>query len=111
MTQNRNKLIEHLIGNLSNSIVHSILERSYDLHKDKYNKESTSSFQKANTYRDKINPIGKQLPNLDIDCIKSKLKSKISSELVKRIALNYKNINLSLIDSEIDSALKKLNIT
>ncbi len=110
MTQNRNKLIEHLIGNLSNSIIHSILEKSYDLHKDKYNKESVSSFQKAIIYRNKINPISKPLPDADVEYVKSKLKNKITSELLKRIALNYKNINLSLIDQEVDKALKDLQI-
>jgi len=110
MTQNRNKLLDLLIGNLSNSIVHSILEKSYDLHKDKYKKESISSLQKSIIYRSKINPLNKPLPDTDIEYIKSKLKNKITSELLKRIALNYQNINLSLIDPEINSTLKKLNI-
>ena len=110
MTQNRNKLLDLLIGNLSNSIIHSILGKSCDLHKDKYNKESISSLQKSIIYRNKINPTSKPLLDADAEYIKPRLKNKITSELLKRIALNYQNINLSLIDPEINSTLKKLNI-
>jgi len=41
MTQNRNKLIELFIGNISNSIVHEVLERAVieDFMADKYRKE------------------------------------------------------------------------
>ena len=41
MTQNRNKFIEIFIGNISNAIVHEILEKSIkqDFLVDKYRKE------------------------------------------------------------------------
>jgi len=107
---NKSKLIDNLIGNLSNSIIHSILEKSFDMHKDRYKKESLTSLNISINYRNKINPIDKPLNINDIEYIKSKLKSKVSSELLKRITLGYKNLNLSDIDAEISACLKKLKI-
>jgi len=46
MTQNRNKLIRLFISNLSNSIVHTILEQAINREEiaDKYRKELNNSF-------------------------------------------------------------------
>ena len=59
MVQNRNKLINLLIGNISNSVVHDILENAIDNEEiaNKYEKELTTSFKIAKKYREKINPI------------------------------------------------------
>ena len=58
MTQNRKKLISLLIGNLTNAIVHEILELSINKEEliSKYRKELVTSFQIAKKYREKINP-------------------------------------------------------
>ena len=70
MTQNRNKLIDIFIGNLTNSIVHTILEKAVkedkDYLADKYRKELITSFEIAKRYRDKINPVNMPLPEKDI---------------------------------------------
>ena len=49
MVQNRNKLIELFVGNLSNSIVHEILERavSFKWLVDKYDKEMLKAFNSS----------------------------------------------------------------
>ncbi len=110
MAQNRNKLIELLISNLSNSIVHSILEKSIDKEElsEKYRKELVNSFEIAKRYREKINP--KEQPLLkDSSYIKDKLKQRVKSELLLRISKGYQ-IDLSLIDLEIENALKRLNV-
>ena len=61
MTQNRNKLIRLFIGNISNVVIHKILERAIDIEevRIKYNKEIKTSFEIAKHYRDQINPVDK----------------------------------------------------
>jgi len=70
MSQNRNKLIDLFVGNISNSVVHMILEKAIDednlrKHYDKidednlrkhYDKEFSISLDIAKNYREKINP-------------------------------------------------------
>lgn len=64
MPQNKNKLIELFIGNISNAIVHNILEKAIDKEEiaEKYRKELITSFEVAKKYREKINPINTPLP-------------------------------------------------
>ena len=58
MTQNRKKLIDLFIGNISNSIVHKILEKAIDNNEiiNKYIKEQNISLEIAKKYRERINP-------------------------------------------------------
>jgi hypothetical protein len=112
IVQNRNKLIEKLIGNLTNAIVHAILEKasgSEELAKG-YHKESGESLNQAKQYRNKINPISNSLPERDIDYIKTKLINKIKAKLTTRINEGYKNIDLNLVDELVDKHLKQMNV-
>lgn len=111
MVQNRNKLIDLFIGNISNSVVHEILEKAVENEylSKRYEKELTTSFEIAKKYREKINP-GSSLPDKDIKHIKNKIKNKVVSELSIRISNGYKNINLELVDEIIEKYLKEANI-
>ncbi|PIN91797.1 hypothetical protein COU56_04590 [Candidatus Pacearchaeota archaeon CG10_big_fil_rev_8_21_14_0_10_31_9] len=113
MVQNRNKLIGLLIGNISNVIVHEILEKAISFELEisiKYEKEIRNSFEIAKIYRSKINPINKSLPEKDVQDIKSKIKKIVINELKLRISKGYKGINLDLIDVTIDKKLKELKL-
>lgn len=113
MVQNRNKLIELFIGNISNSIVHEILERavSKEIVADKYRKELASSFEIACRYREKINPVNRPLPDKDVVYIKEKVVARVKSELTIRISKGYENIDLDIIELLIDNALKDVKIS
>jgi len=76
MVQNRNKLMNLFIGNISNSIVHEILEKAIDNEflSKRYEKELTTSLEIAKIYREKINPASSLLPNKDIEYIKNRIK-------------------------------------
>jgi len=112
MVQNRNKLINLVIGNISNSIIHEILERAIANEEisNKYKKELTTSFDIAKRYREKINPVNSIFPYKDIEYIKIKIRNKVKAELLIRISRGYKNINLDLMEEIIESFLKKLKI-
>lgn len=112
MPQNRNKLIELFISNITNSIVHEILEKATDQDEliNKYDKELLNSLNIAKRYRDKINPSYSELPYKDIIYIKNKITNKVRNELRLRISKGYTNINLSLIDELISKYLKTTNI-
>jgi len=107
---NRNKLLELFISNLSNVIIHSILEKATEKPEiiNVYSKEMKNSLEISKIYREKINPISTPLPEADIEYIKTKIKRKVQSELSLRISKGYTNINLSAIDEEIDKVLKEL---
>lgn len=110
MTQNRNKIIELFIGNLSNSIVHKVLEKAIDnpdISKN-YFKEVKNSWDIAKQYREKINPANAHISNKDSEYIKNKVISKTNAELKKRISRGYKNINLSLVEQFTENSLKEL---
>jgi len=115
MTQNRNKLIDIFIGNLTNSVVHTILEKAVkedkDYLADKYRKEFITSLEIAKRYRDKINPANIPLPEKDISFIKEKIIRKVKAELRIRISRGYQEINLNEIDKEVNEALKKTHIS
>lgn len=112
MGQNRNQLIDLFVGNISNAVVHEILEKSIDVEEivSKYNKEIKASFDVAKYYRDKINPIDRILPFKDAIEIKKKIFNKVRSELQFRISKGYKNIDIYSAEKAIDGFLKKLNV-
>jgi len=112
MNQNRNKLIDLFIGNVSNAIVHNILAKSTDNEeiKKRYNAEFGVSFNISKNYRVKINPIDSPMPEKDIDYIKNKIVRKVKAELLSRISEGYKNVNLNLIEIIVENILKEVNI-
>ena len=112
MVQNRNKLIELFIGNLSNAIVHEILEKAVSSKSmaDKYRKELATSFGIAKRYREKINPLKRTFPDKDINYIKEKIINNVKVELMIRISKGYKNIDLTLVDRLVDKALREVKI-
>ena len=113
MVQNRNKFIGLLIGNISNAIVHEILEKTVSSKPEisiKYKKEIRNSFEIAKIYRSKINPVNKSLPEKDVQDIKNRIKRIVTNELKLRISKGYKGISLDLIDITIDKKLKELKL-
>jgi hypothetical protein len=112
MVQNRNKLIELFIGNITNSIVHEILEKAIfqDELIRKYDKELLNSLAIAKKYREKINPKNLPLPFREVNYIKNKIINKIKTELLLRISKGYTNIDLNLIEQSTDKYLKETNI-
>jgi len=112
MVQNRNKLIKLFIGNLSNSVVHEILEKAIDDEniRKRYDKESETSFKIAINYRNKINPAKTSLPEKDILYIKKEVIRKVNAELRLRISKGYTNIDLNLVARTVDKLLKQSRI-
>lgn len=112
MVQNRNKLIDLFVGNISNAIVHEILKKAIDKDEivDKYKKEIINSLDKAKEYREKINPKHVALPDEDIADVKNKIMNKVRSELNLRISKGYGNIDLDLVEGLVDDFLKNTNI-
>jgi len=112
MVQNRKKLIDLFIGNISNSIIHEILEKAIDDEEisNRYQKELTTSLEIAKKYREKINPLNSSLPDKDVEYLKIKIRSKVKSELVLRISKGYKDIDLDLVDVLIDRFLKSTKV-
>lgn len=113
MAQNRNRMIKRFIGNLSNSVIHEILERAIDDEdiRKKYDKESAVSLKIATKYREKINPVGASLPEKDVKHIKEEIVKKVISELRSRIAKGYSNIDISLVEEIVDKFLKNLKVS
>lgn len=97
--KNKNQLIEAFASNLSNAIIHQILEKAIDKPEitEKYFKEMKNSWQIAKDYREKINPSDRSLPFHDLEEIKRKIINNVTSELKLRIDKGYENINLSLV--------------
>lgn len=112
MSQNRNKLIDLFIGNISNSVVHRILEKAIEEEniRKHYDKEFIMSLEIAKKYRNKINPINKPLPKKDIAKIKEKIKKKAEAELKLRVSKGYTNINLELVEPIINELLSETNV-
>ena len=112
--QNRNKLIDSLVGNLSNAVTHAILEKAISKTEKEiaihYIKELKTSFDAARKYREKINPKLTLLPEKDSTKVKSKIMKNVKSELLLRISKGYKNINLNLIEKEVDFVLRLLKV-
>lgn len=82
MTQNRNKLLDHLIGNAVTVIVHRVLAVSTekDYLKTKYSKEALNSLIRAQTYRKKINPTSSFSTTESLD-VKMQLIRRVNFEL------------------------------
>ena len=112
MAQNRNKLIDLLIGNLANAAVHKILQEAIEdeILRKYYDKELLNSIEIAKKYREKINPVNKALKEKDIEHIKNKVIHKVNSELKLRIAKGYRNINLDLIGAIVDNMLTEMKV-
>ena len=113
MVQNRNKLIELLMGNISNAIVHEILEKAISSELEisiKYEKEIRNSFEIAKIYRDKISPTETPILDKEREAIRRKIKIIVSNEFNLRISKGYNGINLDLIDITINNKLKELKI-
>jgi len=109
---NRNKLIEVFISNISNAILHEILEKAIDKPEiaQKYKREIKSSFDIARRYRDKINPVNITLPEIDAEYIKNKIRRKVKTELSLRISKGYKNIDVALVEELIEKFLKDTGV-
>lgn len=112
MVQNRKKLIDLFIGNLSNSILHKVLEKAIDNKEiiNKYMKELNISWKIAREYRGKINPVNVTLPDKDVGYIRTKVINKVKAELMLRISKGYKNINLDLVEELVDKALEDIMV-
>ena len=112
MPQNRNKLIDLFIGNISTAITHEILIEAVKSKEiaDHYQKEVENAVNISKKYREKINPVNAPLPNKDTSYIRTKIINKIKTELMNRISKGYKNIDLSLIDKLVDKVLKNLKV-
>ena len=112
MAQNKKKLIQILIGNLANAVVHEILEKSIDKEEltSKYRKELITSFEIAKKYREKINLINMPLNEKTIIEIREKVHTRVKSELIIRVSKGYTGIQIELIDEIIDKMLRGLNI-
>lgn len=112
MVQNRNKFITLFIGNLSNAILHQILEQSIndDALTHRYHKESITSLALAKKYRAKIHPLQSSLPESDSTYVGQKILQKVNVELHLRISKGYRDIDLSLVEPSIDKALRESKI-
>ncbi len=112
MVQNRNKVIELFIGNLANSVMHSIIESAINNEEisERYKKEIVTSLDVAKRYREKINPVKSPLPSNDVEYIKSKITNKVKAELQIRISKGYKNIDLSTIEKFVNESLKETKV-
>lgn len=111
---NRNKLIDSFIANISNAMLHKILERAIADKKpeteEKYVKEMKNSWEIAKRYREKINPINFPLPERDTEEIKRKVMTRVNAELRAREKRGYENINFALVDEFVEEALKDMNV-
>lgn len=109
---NRNKLLELFISNLANAVIHKILEKAIDKPdiSEKYNKEIKNSWEIAKRYREKINPLNKNLSDKDTEEIKKKVINKVKSELMIRIEKGYENINLSLVEEFVENSLDEMKV-
>lgn len=112
MAQNRNKLLDLFIGNMSNSVVHRILEKCIDNPEiaKRYVKESATSWEIAKRYREKINPTANVLPSKDGDYIHTKIVNKVNAELIFRISKGYKGIDLNSVSRFVEDALKEMYV-
>lgn len=93
MSQNRNKLIDLFIGNISNSVVHIVLERAIDEEniRNRYNKELSTSLDIAKRYREKVNPPNAPLPDKDVVFIKLKFEKMRPTRVFSLKAIFSKN--------------------
>ncbi|MBI2579552.1 MAG: hypothetical protein HYW27_01485 [Candidatus Aenigmarchaeota archaeon] len=113
MVQNRNKLIGLFIGNLANSVLHSILEKAVNNEElsKRYSKELLTSLHLAQKYREKINPANASLNVKDVKYIKDKVIRKVKSEIHQRTEKGYSNLDVKLVGPLVEKALKETKIT
>ena len=97
---------------MSTAVVHEILGKAIDDDniRNHYNKELKISFDKARSYREKINPVNTILPDKDTGYIKDKIVKKVKLELQLRASKGYKNINLDLVKITVENVLKEMNV-
>ena len=112
MSQNRKKLIDLFIGNVSNVVVHRLLERAIDddLVAKRYGKEERTSFDTAEKYRALINPVQSPLPISDADMIRLRILARVKCEIVLRVSKGYKNLSLDGVERFVDSVLRELHV-
>ena len=113
MPQNRNKLINLFVGNLSNAVLHRILEKAIFENQEivaKYKKEIKNSWTIAKEYREKINPANPPFPIQDREEIRSSIIKRVKAELSLRISRGYKNLDISKVEMEVDEALIVLGV-
>jgi len=109
---NRNKLLTLFVSNLSNAVVHKILENAIDIPEisERYNKEIINSWDIAKRYREKINPVEKELADKEIQEIRKRIVNKVKSELRIRIEKGYENIDLESVEEVVEEVLKEMKI-
>lgn len=109
---NRNQFIDRFISNLSNAILHKILEKAIEQIEiaKRYNKEILNSWEIAKRYREKINPINPPLQEKDVLEIRRKITNRVKNELQIRISKGYKNIDINLVEDFVEKALKEQKI-
>ncbi len=112
MVQNRNKLLDSFIGNIANTIVHTVLLQATDDEYTKlgYKKEVENSLTIAKRFRDKINPINKTLSAEDQAYLKQKISQKAKTALLLRKEKGYKNINLEQVELTTEKYLKETRV-
>ena len=101
-----------LIGNLTNVVVHRVLEKSVkeEILRNHYDKESLVSLEVAKRYRDQINPIERALPDIDVKEIEEGIMKRARSELQLRISRGYQRIQLDTIKAILKQVLQELKI-
>lgn len=109
---NRNKLLALFVSNLSNVIIHKILEKAINIPEisERYNKEIINSWDIAKKYREKINPVNRGLTEKDIQEVKKKIINKVESELKIRIDKGYENIDLDIVGDVVEESLKEMKV-
>jgi len=109
MVQNRNALLDLFIGNISNAIVHKILEEAIDVEDiaKRYEKELMTSFTAAM----KLHPVSVSLPQKDQEYVRKKILQKVNSELHVRISHGYTHISLKKVPEMMEIFLRKAQVT
>jgi len=110
MALNRKKFIDLFVGNISNAILHRILEKAVEdeIIRKYYDKEFINSLEIAKEYREKINPMHSALK--EASQIKEIIIKKVSNELKIRILKGYKNIDLRLVEPTTNKVLSELKV-
>lgn len=112
MAQNRNKLIDLFIGNVSNAVLHRILEQSVEDENLSryYGKEVLDSVKIAKKYREKINPVSEMLPRKDSENIRNIVIDRVNNKLKARIEKGYKNIDFASVEKVVEKLLSEMKV-
>jgi len=112
MAQNRNKLLDLLVGNLANAVIHKILEEAAEEEyiRKCYDDELLNSIKIARSYRERINPVNEPLPENDAVEIKRRIINKAEAELKLRMAKGYENISLASVGEVTEKLLADLKV-